>query len=117
MEHRCSKRFSQSEKILIHHNALPVAFCKMRNISVGGMFIETGPLTYRKNTPLEVEFVLNDRWFRLPVMVVNQTKEGMGLMFLEPDPVVIRDMLALLNAKKKKSVMNPLVLDFAPATT
>ena len=115
MEHRCSKRVCNSEKVLIHHNSLPVAFCKMRNISAGGLFIETGPLTYRKNTLLEVEFALSGKCFRLPVMVVNHTEDGMGLMFLKTDPLVTRDMLAQLKAGKKNSPSKPLVYDSASA--
>ena len=116
MEHRCSKRVCNSEKVLIHHNSLPVASCKMRNISVGGMFVETGPLTYRKNTPLKVEFTLGHTCFRLPVMVVNQTNEGMGLMFLEADRLVIEEMLSLLDAVKKNPVTGFPVFSSAPAT-
>lgn len=85
MEHRWNKRLPIAINVLLYHNSIPVVRCKTRDIGASGLFVETGPVTYARNTILEVEFVVEshqDRQrYRLLSMVVQRAKDGMGLEF------------------------------------
>lgn len=71
--------------ILIYYQGTPVAKCRSSNISRSGMFVETGPLTFFRNTSLEVEFKSgNDarkKIYRLPATVIYSSSKGIGVMF------------------------------------
>lgn len=85
MEHRCSVRLPVAMNVLLYHNNIPVVHCKTRDISPDGMFVRSGPLKYKANTLLKVEFQAESNAVRkshmLPAMVVHHSNSGLGLMF------------------------------------
>jgi len=88
MEHRWDKRSDVFINVLLYHHNRPVARARARDAGSAGMFVEANSVFYAINTVLEVEFVaeptpLSKRLssYRLPVMVVHNSKAGMGLMF------------------------------------
>lgn len=92
MEHRWINRYPAIVDVQLYQHDRPVARCKARDVGIEGMFVDTGPLLYRANTLLEVEFEveLNRRFhrsrsYRLPVIVVHHANEGIGLMILKAD--------------------------------
>ena len=93
MEHRASPRKSISQYVLVYQNNLPVLRGTARNISQEGLFLETGPVTFKKNTLLEIEFQLGTgamrKHYRVPVLVRRKTKTGLGMVFkdIETEPV------------------------------
>jgi hypothetical protein len=89
MEHRCNKRFVRAIKVMLYHNGLAVVSCKTQDIGVDGIFVETGPLEYKSNTLLKVEFeVASNRGrqsYRLSVIVVHSSEKGLGLYILDSE--------------------------------
>lgn len=85
MEHRCSVRLPFAMNVLLYHNNIPVVHCKTHDIGADGMFVKSGPLKYRTNTMLKVEFQSNKGGGRsshmLTAMVVHHANNGLGLMF------------------------------------
>jgi hypothetical protein len=100
MEHRWSVRTPFTTKVTLYSNDLPFAVCNSRDIGLGGLFIKTGPLTYRKNWILDIDIELNTDFgmerFRLRTSVVFISETGMGLMFLEPSSAMSRAIRRLL---------------------
>ncbi|MGD8567311.1 MAG: PilZ domain-containing protein [Gammaproteobacteria bacterium] len=89
MEKRESTRQPGHIKVLIYRNKLPVATCYTENLGPGGMFVTSSPVTYHRNTRLEVEFEGffqgSNRRYRIPAQVVFSGRTGMGLRFVSSD--------------------------------
>lgn len=86
MEHRFHQREAIEVEAVVFHRGNPTAICQTRDLSLGGAFIRTGPLSFCRHTPLELELALpgEERLerHRLPAFVVHSGPEGAGLMFL-----------------------------------
>lgn len=86
MEQRESTRHSGHIKVLIYRNRLPVVTCFTENVGPGGMFVTSSPVTYHRNTRLDIEFEGFFRGshsrYRIPAQVVYCGQSGMGLRFL-----------------------------------
>jgi len=84
MEKRYSKRLPVVMDVLLYDKNIPVVFCKTHDIGADGLFVDSGPLTYRNDTILKVEFKLESETgtesHLLPAMVVRSSKSGLGLM-------------------------------------
>jgi hypothetical protein len=65
------------------------------------MCVTAGPLTYRKYTPLKVEFSITvngtTRHFSQNAVVVHSSRGKLGLMFLQDDAKLSQTLLALQN--------------------
>lgn len=88
MEHRWSVRKTHASTATIDAPTRGTEVGWMRNISVGGMFVETGPLLWPLNTPVYVGFTLagpdgDEVPFRLAGLLVRHAPTGLGVMFLE----------------------------------
>lgn len=87
MEHRWSARIPLSTRVTLYRNRQPVTECFAKDIGRGGLFVATGPLTYSKNTPLDVDITLDTdegpKQFCLPAYIIRCTETGVGLMFRE----------------------------------
>jgi hypothetical protein len=94
MEHRCNKRLLKAIKVMLYHNSIPVIICKTRDIGAEGIFVETGPLMYRNNTLLKMEFEVasnNSRQlYRLSAIVVRSSQEGLGLYIVESESEALK---------------------------
>ncbi len=75
--------------VLLHYEGFLKTRCKANQIGIGGMFVKTNPLPFRRDTQLEVEFELagpaGTRRYRLPALVQHRSPEGLGLMFTDFD--------------------------------
>ena len=84
MEKRYSKRLPIVMDVLLYDKNMPVVFCKTHDIGADGLFVDSGPLTYRNDTILKIEFQLESETGKeshlLPAMVVRSSKTGLGLM-------------------------------------
>ena len=100
MEHRWSARAPISNRVTLFRNKMPVAVCVAKDIGRGGLFVATGPLTYSKNTILDIDIKLDtdqgSKRFRLPACVVHRSEAGVGLMFLETNEEVALNIRRLL---------------------
>lgn len=83
-DNRWGCRMNIALSVLIYYRGSPVARCRSSNISHTGMFIEVGPLTFFRGTPLEVEFGSskseNNVKYRFPATVVYSNSKGVGIM-------------------------------------
>src|SRR5688572_5820020 len=94
MELRRSSRKSLRQEIGLDSSRASPTSAYTRDLSLGGVFVETGALVLPPNTPVSVSFSLRrdgeEHTFHLSATVVRRETGGMGLMFLHMDPDVIR---------------------------
>lgn len=94
MEHRWSIRKPHQCRVVVDCPRVGPAVAELRNIGIGGMFVESGNLDLPVNTPVSVAFTLGrDGYredFRLPAMVVRRMPNGAGIMFLESEVETLR---------------------------
>jgi len=94
MEKRYSKRLPVVMNVLIYDKNIPVVSCKTHDIGLDGLFINSGPLTYRNDTMLKIEFQLESESgtesHLLPAIVVRRSKSGLGLMLPGGDSQAIK---------------------------
>ncbi len=83
MEHRCSVRKPVGFQLLLYKHGLPIQSGVSRDLGLGGMFVETGTRSWRKNESLEIEFLGEGGQpaMRLSALVVHHSSAGVGLMF------------------------------------
>ncbi len=100
MEHRCSTRRPVTADVIIECPRLGLVRTTMRDINLGGLFVETDAVVLPLNAPVSVVFNLptgaGDSGYCLQAMIVRHAPTGAGLMFLEPDQVAIRSMYETL---------------------
>jgi PilZ domain-containing protein len=97
MEHRRSSRKPLRERIGLDTSRSGAALSAYtRDVSLGGMFVETRSLVLPPNTSVTVSFDLGNsgevHTFHLNATVVRRAPEGLGLMFLQMEPDVIRTL-------------------------
>lgn len=109
MEHRCSIRKHIAIRVLFYKHGLPVLSGLSRDLGLGGLYVETGPFQWHKNECVDVELISSrGAKLRLPVLVVHQRLQGVGLMFdgLEAGQrKMIRDIL--FSSKQAESFRIP----------
>ena len=110
MENRYSRRVPLQMDVLLFHNNIPVIHCKTNNIGTDGMFINTGSLNYPTDTILKIEFSAESKqgseYFSLPVMVVHQSKSGLGLMLPGGESVPMQEWRKLVKQAITSSPLN-----------
>ena len=90
MDHRHSKRTNVQLSVLLYNNGVPVATGKTRNVSAGGVFVDTGYIPINGSRYMDIEFVTDndaetDR-YHVKGMAVHSTRDGIGLMIEDFDP-------------------------------
>jgi len=84
MDHRHSKRIDVELSVMLYNNGVPVAAGKTRNISTGGVFVDTGYRPTSGSRRLDIEFVMSDEvdtdLYHVKGMAVHSTRAGIGLM-------------------------------------
>ena len=105
MEHRWSLRKPVDIEVSLRRQGMPAKRYRTRNISLEGVFVESGADTWPEDTFLELELPLYDRYasgsrteqrHRIPVVVVHRAEGGMGLMFCVFDQPLFRIVEHLL---------------------
>lgn len=98
MDHRCGDRVAIAVPALVGIYSGGWVPSTIRNVSAGGLFIETSARVFR-NAFLVISTHLNCldamRRYRFPALVVHRCDEGVGLMFAEsPDLMAeaVRDL-------------------------
>ena len=96
MEHRCSSRRPIAVDVVVECPRIGLVRAAMRDISLGGLFIETETVILPLDAPVSVVFDLpggeRDGGYCLRAMIVRHAPAGAGLMFLEPDADAVRSM-------------------------
>lgn len=84
-EHRWSTRRQITFEAVIHYPALGLVRSEVKNISFGGVCIETGVISLSPNTAVDVTVRVRrrgtDAVFHLPAWVVWARSDRAGLMF------------------------------------
>jgi hypothetical protein len=94
MEHRCGERQLLNIEAVARCRALGRVRVRIRDASIGGLFVEMPTTGIAPNVPLELGFIVNGdarpRPYRIQGLVTRITKEGVGLYFghLTPDAQV-----------------------------
>lgn len=91
MEHRCNARRPVSLDAVFESRALGRITCRVRDIGLGGVLVETSRLRPALNSIVALSFAVPvdgvSQWCRVLAIVVHHTDRGVGLMFedLSPD--------------------------------
>lgn len=100
MEHRWSVRKPVDVKVALRRQGASFNWFKTRDLSMEGVFVESGPDSWPEDTFLELEIPLYDNGkqtrHRVPVVVVHRSREGMGLMFCVFDQSLFKAIEYLL---------------------
>ncbi|MFA9461306.1 PilZ domain-containing protein [Thiohalorhabdus sp. Cl-TMA] len=88
MEHRRARRRPVNLHVLVRHQGTPVAFCSTLDISLEGARLHCGALGLEPGSLVEVDLSLpegDDRYIRLPALVVHCTEGRLGVLFTGVD--------------------------------
>lgn len=100
MEHRISTRKAVSVQVALYCDRVGMLRCETRNISLEGMFVETGNISIPMYVPVEAVFITNHddkiHTHRLQAHVVRSESDGVGLMFQEVDMASFRFLRELM---------------------
>lgn len=93
MEYRRSVRRRLVQAVTLASPRVGAVSANMRDVSLGGMFVETNPIDLPHNAPITVSFRLpRGEHFHINAMVVRRAPTGAGLMFLRMETGVIRSL-------------------------
>ena len=93
MEHRRSVRKRLLQSVTLSSPRIGAVPAKMRDLSLGGMFVETNTIDLPPNAPITVSFRLpHGERFRVDAMIVRRAPAGAGFMFLRMQTDVIRSL-------------------------
>ena len=109
MEHRCSIRISTELNAVVNCRRVGVVHTRIRDVGLGGMFVETGSVALHVNTPVDVTVRVPqngaDRLYRLRAWVVWSRQSGAGLTlrsFDDASDVALRKLVL-----RERRVANP----------
>lgn len=92
MENRYTARKRVALDVELHHGRTSFGTFKVRNISLEGMFVETGPLNLYPSDLIDATLSIGreatDK-HDIRAVVVHHTDEGIGLMFRDYDPALL----------------------------
>jgi hypothetical protein len=100
MDHRWSARKPVDGSVVVECSRVGKVSAIMRDISLGGMLIDTGPVAVPLKSRVIVGFYLvpNDQysWYRLNATAVRHTEQGTAMIFLDCEGETIRALRAAL---------------------
>lgn len=90
MESRWSRRKCLLLDVAVFSHGQPVAYCKALDISLGGMQMDVGPMTFSPATHFDLEFRLTQqelaKEFRVKAVVTRCSGNVVGVNFLTVEP-------------------------------
>lgn len=100
MEHRWSARRPVTGNVVVECPRIGLVRAALRDVSLGGMCVETNAVVIPINAPVSVVFDLESdeqrEGYCLQAMVVRHTSRGAAIMFLDPEASVVRSMRDVL---------------------
>jgi hypothetical protein len=106
MEQRSGKRRAIDAQVVIDCRPTALTRGRIKNVSVGGMYIKMRPLRGLRNDHVKLVLVRREngvsRIYRLPAVVIRWTRDGAGLMFSELTPNAFYALLAILLADEQQ---------------
>ncbi len=101
MEHRWYVRKEISLDVQMIQRDMPKLNAKVKNISMGGMFIQTDPVTINEKTLVDVliypDSIGENSGIHIKAYVIYKNKKGVGLMFHSYDHVTFEMLSRLCN--------------------
>ena len=102
MEHRWSERKHLPARVTVYSRTHKTFVATLRDLSLGGAFVETAGRCLPVNEPLVLSLVLGDdehrSYHRMHAMVVRAERDGSGLMYLDVDTAKLGELRAVLDA-------------------
>jgi len=100
MEHRYSERMFLAARVTVHSRLQRAFAANLRNISLGGAFVETGEIHLPANEPVVLALTLGETGtqtcHRLHAMVVRPEHDGAGIMFTDSDAAIVGALRGIL---------------------
>jgi len=100
-ERRTSVRKAFGQEVVINHEK-GLRFCKIKNISVGGAFLDIGWGALTRNVPLELSLRIKDNAkiesLKLPAQVSRVTTDGTAVSFGQLDAEARRALSEFVTA-------------------
>ncbi|MCG6968467.1 MAG: PilZ domain-containing protein [Gammaproteobacteria bacterium] len=100
IEHRFQQRMPLNMDVVIFRNHIPIAVGKIRDISNGGMGIDSEIVNLKKFSLIEIEVGVNQSsnpaYHRLSGVVVHHHNNGFGILFSDlsaTDMVVLQQLM------------------------
>jgi len=85
MQKRVAKRRNSSVSVTLFYKKKPIVSCSTKNICSTGMFINSGAVALFNIADLNIGFRAKEngtlKTFHIPVSLVHQRKDGIGLKF------------------------------------
>ena len=96
MEQRWTERIPMAVDVMVNYPSLGLVRGKSKDISLDGMFVETGAIALAADNPLSVTFVLpqdkSNQQYELRAQVVYSCSRGAALVFRGLDVSVISQL-------------------------
>ena len=105
VEKRYSKRYPLACDVYIRYRKQRAFPAKAQDCSLYGMSLKTENLTLMSGAMVELDIYFNDRKWEIVGLVTNTRKNGLGVMFWDPQPELYAVVMA---AAAIDSVDNPL---------
>lgn len=92
IDHRYSLRRTVNSEVVLKYRALGLVHGRVKDLGVGGMFVDLGRVQLPLNAVVEVSLFCKNiqkghhQTYSAEAMVVHQSDGGIGLMFLDLDP-------------------------------
>ncbi len=119
MEHRCGARRAIDAGVIIDSRPAGLVRGRIRNISVGGLYVKMRPAPGMTSDRVKIVFVRRDRGvcriYRMPAVIVRWTRDGAGLMFSELSSNSFYALLAILLAEERRSAGRKATAEGTPA--
>ncbi len=110
MEHRFNQRKPVSLDVMIEHQGLGLVNAQTINVSMGGMYIDTGRIRLPSNSSIKILFTLdakcNSRTHDVLGIVVRSTEDGVGIMFDGMNTECNSALFSIIHGKQEHSAAN-----------
>jgi len=97
MEKRWCERIPVSFEVMLHYHGTKLAKCAVKNISLCGISLHSGPLAFHRNTSVQLQILdanyLEEGRDRINAVVVRNSPDSIGLMFSPTEPEILRALI------------------------
>lgn len=97
MEKRWCQRIPVTLEVMVHYHGRRLAKCAVENISLCGINLRSGPLSFQRDTPLQIQMLdadhLGEGQDMINAIVVRNSPDGVGLMFSPTEPEMLRSII------------------------
>ncbi len=100
MEHRWNTRTPVALNIAVQYDKLGLISGRLRNLSLGGAFIEINAVGLARHTPVDVLLPAaggDDEYVAVPAMVVRTEADGLAVQFTDFAPESIATLTSLMS--------------------